>query len=94
MQAKYEQLFQAVSAGNLSMISSILTEYTPTPETLQQTIVNAIYPNANLSVVIEPLHWQFPRLPLSEDMVRWSCYAGSILLLYFATVARWMLWQP
>ncbi|BCR84642.1 ankyrin repeat domain-containing protein [Aspergillus chevalieri] len=78
MKAKDEQLFQAASTGNLSTISSILAEYSPPPETLQQTIVKAIYPNANLSVVTELLHRQFPDLPLSEDMIRWSCYTGSI----------------
>lgn len=78
MQAKDEQLFQAASTGNLSTISSILAEYNPPPETIQQTIVKAIYPNANVSVVTELLHQQFPHLPLSEDMIRWSCYTGSI----------------
>lgn len=77
MQAKNEHLFQSASAGNLSAISSILAEYTPPSETLQQTIVKASYPNANLSIVTELLHQQFPHLPLSEDMIRWSCYTGS-----------------
>ena len=78
MQAKDKQLFQAASTVNLSMISSVLAEYNPPLETLQQAIVKAIYPNANLSVVTELLHRRFPDLPLSEDMIRWSCYTGSI----------------
>ena len=78
METKDEQLFQAASAGNLSRIFSILAEYSPTPETIQQTITKAIYPNANVSVVRELLCRQFPHLPVSEDIIRLSCYADSI----------------
>lgn len=40
--------------------------------------MKAIHPSANISVVTELLLHRFPDLPLSEDMIRWSCYAGSI----------------
>lgn len=77
MQAKDEQLFHAASAGNLSMLSNTLAEYTPPQETVQQVIMKEIYSNANLAVVTELLHRQFSNVPLSESIIRWSCYTGS-----------------
>lgn len=78
MEAKDEQLFQAASTGDLATISSILADYRPPSETIQQTITKAIYSNANVSVVTELLNRKFPHLPLSEDIIRSSCFAGSI----------------
>lgn len=49
-------------------------------KTFQQVIVKAMYPHANLAVVTELLHRQFPNIPLSGDIIRWSCYTGSILI--------------